>query len=134
MDLDELRLPSDASLWVKMRRKILWGDEIAVESAVLASRGQLQGVAALKRQRVFQLIEGWNLHLAADGTVGPQGQPLPMAPAALDHLEPQDGEFLYEYARHRFEHREDIANPFVPGSEMPSPAASSRRSSRRSSS
>src|SRR5579859_5121384 len=98
-----------------MRRKILWGDELAVEAAVIAAP-QNQIFAAMKRQRVYQLIESWSFHLAPDGTVGIAGTPLPMAPGSLDHLEPVDGAFLYEYAKHRFEERDDVVNPFVPAS------------------
>lgn len=126
MELDQLDLPSGAG-FVKMRRKILWGDEQAVESAVFAAvrAGSGQGVHAFKRQRIFQLIEGWSLYLHADATVGapdsPTAAPLPMEVESLDRLEPQDGDFLYEYAAHRFDKREDVANPFVPGTEPPSP-------------
>src|SRR5690349_20094518 len=102
MELDQLDLPSGAG-WVKMRRNVLWGDEQAVESAVLAAnvRTPGQGLHALKRQRIFQLIEGWNLFLQPDETIGIAGAPLPMEPESLDRLEPQDGDYLYEYAKHR---------------------------------
>jgi|SRR5579859_5053594 len=136
MELDELRLPSDPErLWVKMRRKVLWGDEQAVESAIFASsnRDPLQVIHTLKRQRIFQLIEGWSLFLAADGTIAAAGTPLPMAPESLDRLEPKDGDFLYAYAKHRFEQREDVANPFVPGSPGSSPASEPPPSSETSS-
>jgi len=125
MELDQLQLPSGVG-WVKMRRKVLWGDEQAVESAVIATQREQpgQGLHAFKRQRVFQLIESWSLFLAADETVGTEGVPLPMEPASLDRLEPVDGDFLYKYARHRFENRGDIANPFPPASPESSPPES----------
>jgi len=133
MELDELQLPSGVG-WVKMRRKILWGDEMAVESAALAAQRQGQALHAVKRQRIFQLIEGWSLFLAGDGTIGLSGSPLPMQPESLDRLEPEDGAFLYDYAKHRFEHREDVANPFVPASpksslESDQPPSSEQKSS-----
>ncbi len=133
MELDELHLPSDGRLWVRMRRKILWGDETAVESSVLRC-DPLHAIAVFKRQRVYQLIEGWSLHLQADGTVGIEGLPLPMTPDSLKYLEPEDGAFLYKYAEHRFDHREDVGNPFVPGSLASSPADESSQSSEKNSS
>jgi len=136
MELDELRLPSNPELWVKMRRKILWGDEQAVESAVFTAQrlSAGQGLHALKRQRVFQLIEGWSLFLTADGTIGMKGTPLPMEPESIDRLEPADGDFLYQYAKHRFEEKQDVANPFVPAPpksslESDQPPSSEQKSS-----
>lgn len=131
MELDELHLPSNGALTVKMRRKVLWGDEEAVESAILVTqrREPLQAIATYKRQRIYQLIEGWTLHLQADGTIGIAGVPLPMEPDSLKLLEPEDGAFLYEYAKHRFEQKEDVANPFVPGSPASSPESESSQSS-----
>lgn len=128
MESDDLKLPSDERLWVKMRRKILWGDEIAIESAVLRSAPGDE-IAAFKRQRIFQLIEGWSLHQLGDGTIGIEGRPLPMAPESLKWLEPEDGKFLYKYAEHRFDNREDVANPFVPDSPASSPESGSGQSS-----
>ncbi|HXI96342.1 MAG TPA: hypothetical protein VNG04_09455 [Candidatus Acidoferrum sp.] len=127
MELDELRLPSNKDLWVKMRRKVLWGDENAVESAIFITqrRDPSQTLAAMRRQRIFQLIEGWGLFLTADGTVGVTGSPLPMEPESLNRLEPQDGDFLNEYAKHRFEVREDVGNPFSPGAPESSPESES---------
>lgn len=128
MEVDELHLPSDDRLWVRMRRKILWGDEIAVESAVMRCAPGDE-IAAFKRQRIFQLIEGWSLHQLGDGTVGIEGRPMPMAPESLKFLEPVDGKFLYKYAEHRFDNREDVANPFVPDSQPSSPEGESGKSS-----
>ena len=128
MELDQLNLPSGAG-WVKMRRRILWGDEEAVESAILVAqrREPAQLIHVLKRQRIFQLIEGWSLFLRSDGTVGladsEKAQALPMEPESIDRLEPEDGQYLYEYAKHRFEVRGDVANPFVPASIASSPAS-----------
>jgi hypothetical protein len=128
MEVDDLKLPSNPELWVKMRRKILWGDETAVESAVLRCPPG-EEIAVFKRQRVYQLIEGWSLHRQADGTVGIEGVPLPMHPDSLKSLEPVDGHFLYKYAEHRFDNREDVANPFVPGSQPSAPESESGQSS-----
>lgn len=130
MELDQLQLPSGVG-WVKMRRVILWGDEQAVTSAVVAANRQQpgQGLHAFKRQRIFQLIEGWSLFLAADGSVAGAGTPLPMEPESIDRLDPSDGDFLYKYAQHRFEVREDVANPFDPSTPPPSPEESPQASS-----
>lgn len=125
METDELRLPSNPELWVRMRRKVLWGDEQAVESAVVSANvtTRNQGLHALKRQRIFQLVEAWSLYLQPDETIGMAGAPLPMTPESIDRLEPEDGDYLYKYAKHRFEVREDVANPFDPATPESSPAS-----------
>lgn len=134
MELDQLYLPStqalplEQRLWVRMRRKVKWGDEQAVESVIRAAHsiaGRGQAFHLMKRQQILCLVEAWNLHLTATGEVGGEGGDLPMVADSIDLLEPSDGDYLYEYAKHRWEAREDIANPFLPGSPASSPGSES---------
>lgn len=108
-ETDELRLPSNDTYWVRMKKRAQYGDNRAAQSAMLQfSTGGPQSngngaspqmvtdveVGAYMGTLAVRLITAWNLTDEAEN-------PLPITLDNLDRLDPEDGEFLATEAQKR---------------------------------
>lgn len=108
-ETDRLTLPSDGEFWVAMKKRAAYGDQLAAQAAVvkIETNGNGQAVtepnldtSAYVRTLMAKLIVDWNLD-------DEQGQKLPITPATVEMLDPQDGDFLAQEANKRVGGRPD---------------------------
>ncbi len=133
-EVDQLFLPSSPGneFWVKMKKKVAYGDSRAAQSALMKfSQGQNGNAGSVVTDMevgryigtlTVQLIVEWNL-------TDEQDRPLPISVESLDLLPDEDGEFLAQEAQKRkaaAARPEEQQGPFPTPSDKPSVASRSR--------
>ena len=123
--IDELALPNHPETKVWLKRRPLWGDKNLVQcSAIIAKREIAPGVQRTTPEGFADFLVTKALVMIHDWTVTDEsGKKAPISAEALQALDPEDGEFISNEARRRFDG--DSVAPLVTNSEPTSATESS---------
>lgn len=118
--IDELKLPNHPETTVWLKRRPNWGDKNKVQVASYLSRKQVgpnefrsdaPALADFVVTKTLVMIHDWNV-------TDESGKRVPIVAEALESLDPEDGEFIWNEARKRFDGETDgTAAPLVNSSE-----------------